>query len=78
MSELTWGIRPDEAARPSDRVERHIASGSGWEEPGGRGGGRVPAVNPWKASRPTENPAQDGVGLLSWRGRDRRDPHRRR
>ena len=78
MSEMTYGIRPDEAQIPEDRVERHISSGTGWEKPGGRGGGMVPAANPWKQNPATWNPAQGGVGLLSWRGPDRRGAYRRR
>ena len=77
MSEMTYGITPDEVVPSPDRVERHIASGSGWEKPGGRGGGSVPAHNPWRRDRPNENPASNGIGLLSWRGPDRRGPHRR-
>lgn len=70
MSELTYGILPEEVAWPSGhRTERHIASGSGWDyAPGERGGGKVPARNPWKQDPPYENPAQDGTGVLPPRG----------
>ncbi|WP_373045084.1 hypothetical protein [Vulgatibacter sp.] len=72
MSEMTYGILQDEVAWPAGKdgeVERHIASGTGWDyEPGERGGGFVPDRNPWKEDPPYENPAQDGTGLLPYRG----------
>jgi hypothetical protein len=61
MSEFTSGIRPEEVA-PTTIVPRHIASGSGWEE--WRGGGSVPADNPWRRDPPYKNPAQDGIGQV--------------
>lgn len=63
MGEFTFGIRRDEVAWPERRVPRHIASGSGWEDPAKRGGGRVPDRNPWKESPHLPNPAQDGSSL---------------
>jgi hypothetical protein len=76
MSEMTYGIRPDEAWYPNPRrhaAERHIASGSGWDYgPGERGGGHVPERNPWRDDSTFDNPAQQGIGLLSYRGPDRR------
>ncbi len=72
MSKMTYGIRRDEVRWPNPRrhaVEKHIASGSGWDyEPGARGGGRVPARTPWRDDPAYENPAQDGTGLLPYRG----------
>jgi len=72
MSDITYGIRKDEVSYPNPRrnaPERHIASGSGWDYgPDERGGGRVPARNPWREDPPFENPAQDGTGLLPYRG----------
>jgi hypothetical protein len=57
----TFGIRREEVVWPERGVERHIASGSGWDDrPGERGGGRVPARNPWREDRHVKNPAQDG------------------
>lgn len=66
MSEMTYGVRPDEVVWPEGHdVERHIASGTGWDyAPGERGGGKVPERNPWKQDPPWENPASDGIGLL--------------
>lgn len=62
MSEMTFGILPQEVT-PTEAVTPHIASGSGWEE--WRGGGSVPAVNPWRRDPPYKNPAQDGIGVAT-------------
>lgn len=69
------GVLPEETVRPVERVPQHMASGSGWEP--WRGGGRVPASNPWRESRPHDNPAQLGIGLLGYRGPERRSRWRR-
>lgn len=69
MGEFTYGVRREEVAWPERQIPRHLASGSGWERPGGRGGGRVPARNPWKEDPHLPNPAQDGSTLVRGGGR---------
>ena len=66
MAKYPYRVRRAETAWPDDhRVERHIASGSGWEQPGtDRGGGSVPARNPWRSHGTFDNPAQLGIGKL--------------
>lgn len=64
---LTYGVRRDEVAWPERPIPRHLASGSGWER--SRGGGRVPARNPWKEDPHVPNPAQDGSRLDRTGGR---------
>lgn len=70
MSELTFGVRKEEVVRHYDHLtERHIASGSGFDgRAEARGGGRVPARNPWREDPAFANPAQDGIGLLPYKG----------
>lgn len=75
------GVLPDEVVWPEDtlRVDpTHIASGSGWDfHRDERGGGSVPERNPWREDPPHDNPAQLGIGLLPYRGPDRRKRPRR-
>jgi len=82
MVDATQGVLPDEVIW-SDDVQRvdptHIASGSGWDfRRDERGGGYVPERNPWLEDPPYEDPARAGIGLLSYRGPDRRSRWRRR